>query len=63
MLAATTLSLALAAVGQTDWHEPFPAHKVVGNVYYVGSKDLASYLITTPRGTSSSTAASRRPSP
>lgn len=50
MLAATTLLLALAAVGQADWHEPFPAHKVVGNVYYVGSKDLASYLITTPEG-------------
>ena len=32
------------------WHEPFPAHKVVGNVYYVGSKDLATYLITTPEG-------------
>ncbi len=50
MLAATTLSLALAAVGQADWYQPFPAHKVVGNVYYVGSKDLASYLITTPAG-------------
>ncbi len=48
----TTLSLALAwaAVGQADWYEPFPAHKVVGDVYYVGSKDLASYLITTPEG-------------
>jgi len=50
MLAATTLALALTVVGQADWHEPFPAHKVVGNVYYVGSKDLASYLITTPEG-------------
>lgn len=52
MFATTALSLALAfaAVGQTDWHEPFPAHKVVGNVYYVGSKDLASYLITTTEG-------------
>jgi metallo-beta-lactamase class B len=28
----------------------FPAHRVVGNVYYVGSKELASYLITTPEG-------------
>src|SRR5438067_12321649 len=48
----TTLALAMAAVGQgpADWYEPFPAHKVVGNVYYVGSKDLASYLITTPEG-------------
>jgi CubicO group peptidase (beta-lactamase class C family) len=52
MLAATrlTLAVALAAAGQSDWYEPFPAHKVVGNVYYVGSKDLATYLITTPEG-------------
>jgi len=28
----------------------FPAHRVAGNVYYVGSKDLASYLIETPEG-------------
>jgi metallo-beta-lactamase class B len=30
--------------------EPFPAHRVADNVYYVGSKQLASYLITTPEG-------------
>src|SRR5581483_2351556 len=30
--------------------EPFPAHRVIGNVYYVGSKALATYLITTPEG-------------
>jgi metallo-beta-lactamase class B len=48
----TTLALAMAAVGQgeSDWYEPFPAHKVIGNVYYVGSKDLATFLITTPKG-------------
>ena len=48
----TTLALAMAALGQgqSDWHEPFPAHRVVGNVYYVGSKDLATFLITTPEG-------------
>lgn len=47
-----TLALTMTAVGQgpAEWHEPFPAHKVVGNVYYVGSKDLATYLITTPQG-------------
>src|SRR4051812_32841313 len=46
------MTLAMAAVGQgpAEWFEPFPAHKVVGNVYYVGSKDLATYLITTPEG-------------
>ena len=49
MLPATlTLAMAVVGQGQADWYEPFPAHKVVGNVYYVGSKDLATYLITTP---------------
>src|SRR6266511_4455463 len=48
----TTLALAMTAVGQgpAEWYEPFPAHKVIGNVYYVGSRDLATYLITTPEG-------------
>ncbi len=36
----TTLTLAMAAVGQgpDDWYEPFPAHKVAGNVYHLGSQ-------------------------
>src|SRR4029453_1902517 len=52
MLAATSCAMALAwaVVGQADWYEPFPAHRVIGNVYYVGSRDLASYLITSPEG-------------
>ncbi len=33
-----------------DWTEPFPPHKIADNLYYVGSKGLASYLITTPQG-------------
>jgi glyoxylase-like metal-dependent hydrolase (beta-lactamase superfamily II) len=32
------------------WFEPFPAHRIVGNLYYVGSKDLGTYLIATPQG-------------
>src|SRR5215469_11073784 len=41
-----------SAVAQADpsWTEPFPPFKIVGNVYYVGSRGLASYLITTPQG-------------
>jgi metallo-beta-lactamase class B len=35
---------------QDDWTEPFPAFRVAGNLYYVGSKGLANYLITTPEG-------------
>ena len=28
----------------------FPPHKIIGNVYYVGTESLASFLITTPAG-------------
>ena len=28
----------------------FPPHKVIGNIYYVGTETLSSYLITTPQG-------------
>ncbi|HEU4833416.1 MAG TPA: subclass B3 metallo-beta-lactamase [Pyrinomonadaceae bacterium] len=35
---------------QQDWTESFPAFRVAGNLYYVGSKGLASYLITSPEG-------------
>jgi metallo-beta-lactamase class B len=41
---------AAAAPGSPDWSEPFPPHRMIGNVYYVGSRGLASYLITTPAG-------------
>lgn len=32
------------------WNDPFPPHKVMDNLYYVGTKELASFLITTPEG-------------
>ena len=32
------------------WTQPFPPHQIAGNLYYVGSKDLASYLVSTPQG-------------
>jgi metallo-beta-lactamase class B len=38
------------APAQNDWTEPFPAFRVTGNLYYVGSKGLANYLITTSQG-------------
>jgi metallo-beta-lactamase class B len=41
---------ALGAQVNPDWIEPFPPFRIAGNLYYVGSKDLASYLITTPQG-------------
>jgi metallo-beta-lactamase class B len=38
------------AQGSPDWTNPFPPHRIIGNLYYVGSQGLASYLITTPQG-------------
>jgi metallo-beta-lactamase class B len=35
---------------QASADEAFPAHRIIGNVYYVGSEALAIYLITTPDG-------------
>jgi metallo-beta-lactamase class B len=32
------------------WTTPIAPFRIVGNLYYVGSKDLASYLIVTPAG-------------
>lgn len=46
----SALAGGLFAQGNAAWTEPFPAHKVAGNIYYVGSKGLASYLITTSQG-------------
>src|ERR1700694_3350323 len=39
-----------APLGSADWSDPFPPHRMIGNIYYVGSRGLASYLITTPSG-------------
>lgn len=39
-----------ATPSNADWTEPFPPFRIVGNLYYVGSKGLANYLIVTPQG-------------
>lgn len=38
------------AQGSPDWAKPFPPFHIAGNLYYVGSKGLANYLIVTPQG-------------
>jgi metallo-beta-lactamase class B len=40
----------VSAQSSPDWTEPFPPFRIAGNLYYVGSKGLASYLIATPEG-------------
>src|SRR6476661_8323069 len=33
-----------------DQSTAFPPHKIIGNIYYVGTKTLTSFLVTTPQG-------------
>ena len=56
-LAALALALSLAggvssasAYDNPAWTEPQAPFHIVGDVYYVGSKGLAAYLITSPQG-------------
>lgn len=50
VLLAAGLSLAAMAQDSPAWHEAWPAHRIAGNLYYVGTRGLASYLVTTPDG-------------
>src|SRR5215510_14153994 len=40
----------LRAQTNPDWHRAVPGFKIAGNLYYVGTADLAVYLIATPQG-------------
>jgi len=44
------LSFSARLMADASWTTPFPPHRIAGNLYYVGSADLASYLVVTPRG-------------
>jgi metallo-beta-lactamase class B len=33
-----------------DWTRPFPPFRIIGNIYWVGTYDLSTYLIVTPQG-------------
>jgi metallo-beta-lactamase class B len=46
----TSENSVLRAQANPDWHRPFPAFKIAGNLYYAGTADLAVYLINTPQG-------------
>ena len=51
IILSTICALALTAVAAEDeWRTPFPAHRIIGNLYYVGTYDLACYYIVTPQG-------------
>ena len=56
MTLLVSMAVALAVALQpnknfpANWTTPVEPFKIVGNVYYVGTEDLASYLIATPAG-------------
>jgi|HigsolmetaAR202D_1030399.scaffolds.fasta_scaffold10359_2 Zn-dependent hydrolases, including glyoxylases len=50
ILASVCASALFASAQPANWSKPFPAHRIIGNVYYVGTEDLACFLITTPQG-------------
>ena len=53
LLVAAVLALVVAAplAAQPDgWTRPFPGHRVIGNLYAVGTYDLAVFLVTSDEG-------------
>jgi len=44
------LAISLSAATDPDWSKPFQPFRIVGNIYWVGTWDLSSYLIVTPQG-------------
>ena len=54
ILSVTSLTVTAQTVHEpktdSDWIKPYPPFKIAGNLYYVGTYDLACYLITTTKG-------------
>ena len=49
-IGSTVLAQERNARQNPEWTKPFPPFRIIGNVYWVGSYDLSTYLITTPQG-------------
>lgn len=50
MMLGLLLASTARAADDPDWTTPIEPFRIVGNLYYVGSRDLASYLVVTPEG-------------
>ncbi len=52
MFLLITLAIARPAMAGVppEWTKPVAPFHIIGNIYYVGTQDLAAYLITTPDG-------------
>ena len=49
-LLCVLIAPSLATAQAPDFNKPFPPHRVIDNVYFVGTDALGSFLITTPAG-------------
>jgi metallo-beta-lactamase class B len=52
LLSAISLALfpVVAFSQPKGWNDPFPPFRIMDNLYYVGTKELASFLFVTPQG-------------
>jgi metallo-beta-lactamase class B len=50
LAASSALAQPAGSLASEQWSRPFPPLRIVGNLYYVGTYDLACYLIHTPAG-------------
>ncbi|MGZ4788057.1 MAG: subclass B3 metallo-beta-lactamase [Terriglobales bacterium] len=50
VLLSSILSFAQSDPTWRSWNQPVEPFRIVGNIYYVGASDIASYLITSPQG-------------
>jgi len=51
LMAILPAMFSIAAFSQPKgWNDPFPPFRIMDNLYYVGTKELASYLFVTPQG-------------
>ena len=49
-LLSIALTVQAVSAQSPDWHVAFPGFKIAGNLYYVGTADLAVYLVKTSKG-------------
>ena len=50
LLVTATTAFAQSDETSRSWNQPVEPFKIIGNVFYVGASDIASYLIATPKG-------------
>ncbi|HET7925889.1 MAG TPA: subclass B3 metallo-beta-lactamase [Rhodanobacteraceae bacterium] len=50
LLLSLCFCVTATAQQNAEWRQPFPPFKLIGNVYWVGTYDLSTYLITTDAG-------------